>query len=133
MVVWESIVKYQTVVSAPKTSSKNGVKALSKMVLKNGFLLKSSRFRVVLTIQFCSNFTSMWSKYVSNNVWRDFTLPMSPLATVAGKTFNGKFTAKIDFPLGYFILPLLMLTIGSLKSLHTLFDKYLDHTLHGEI
>ena len=25
---------------------------------------------------------------------------MSALVTVAGKSFNGKFTAKIDFPLG---------------------------------
>ena len=26
---------------------------------------------------------------------------MSALATVAGKSYNGKFRAKIDFPLGY--------------------------------
>ena len=51
--------------------------------VKNGFkklvflLSKSSKFRVVWTIQFYSNFTSMWSKYLSNNVWRDFRLPMS--------------------------------------------------------
>ena len=30
-------------------------------------------------------FTSMWSKYLSNNVWRDFRLLMSALATVALK------------------------------------------------
>ena len=82
------------------------------MVLnKPAFLLKSSKFRIVWTIQFCSNFTSMWSKYLSNNVWRDLRLPMSALATVAGESFDGKFTAKIDFPTGYFILPLLMLTL----------------------
>ena len=52
----------------------------------------------------------MWSKYLSDNVWRDFRLPMSALATVAGKVVR-KFTAKIDFPIGYFILPLLMLTL----------------------
>ena len=42
---------------------------------------------------------------------------MLALATVAGKSFNGKFTATIDFPLGYFTLPLLMLTlvVGSLS------------------
>ena len=36
---------------------------------------------------------------------------MSALATVAGKSFNGKFTAKIDFPripIGCFMLPLLI-------------------------
>ena len=49
---------------------------------------------------------------------------MSALATVAQKSFNGKFTAKIDSPIGHFMLPLLMLT-----SLHTLFDKYLNHML----
>ena len=54
---------------------------------------------------------------------------MSALATVAGKSSNGKYTAKIYFPIGYFILPLLMLTLEVLKSLHTLFDKYLDHML----
>ena len=89
----------------------NAVNAMSKIFLKNRFLSKSKRFHVVWTIQFCSNFTRMWSKYLSNNVWRDFRLPMSALATVAGRSFNGKFTAKIDFPLGYFILPLLMLTL----------------------
>ena len=54
---------------------------------------------------------------------------MSVLATVAGKCLNGKVTAKIDFPIGYFILPLLMLTLEVQKSLYTLFDKYLDHML----
>ena len=41
----------------------------------------------------------------------DFRLPMSALATVARKSFNGKFTAKNDFPIGYFMLPLLTLTL----------------------
>ena len=53
---------------------------------------------------------------------------MSVLATVAGKSFNGKFTAKIDFPLGFYIT-IADADIGSLKSLQTLFDKYLDHML----
>ena len=59
---------------------------------------------------------------------------MSALATVARKSLNGRFTAKIDFPIRHFILPLLMLTLEwKSKSLHTLFDKYLDHMLksHG--
>ena len=50
---------------------------------------------------------------------------MSALATVYSKC-----TAKIDFPIGYFMLPYIADTdIGSLKSLHTIFDKYLDHML----
>ena len=50
---------------------------------------------------------------------------------MAQKSFNGKFTVKIDFPIGYFILPLgpTDADIESLKSLHTLFDKYLDQML----
>ena len=36
---------------------------------------------------------------------------MSALATVVRKSFNGTFTAKIDFPIGHFRLPLLMLTL----------------------
>ena len=44
---------------------------------------------------------------------------MSALATVAGKSFNGKFTAKIDFPVFY--ITIADADIGSQKSLHTLF------------
>ena len=50
---------------------------------------------------------------------------------VAGKSFNRKFTAKIDF----IIIPLVCFitiadaVIKSLKYLHTLCDKYLDHML----
>ena len=35
-------------------------------------------------------------------------LPMSALATVAWNSFDGNFTAKIDFPIEHFMLPLLM-------------------------
>ena len=71
-----------------------------------------------LDIRFCSNFTSMWYKHFLKNVWGDFRVPMSALVTLAGKRLNCNFTAKIDFPIGYFMLPLLMLTFESLKSLH---------------
>ena len=48
-------------------------------------------------------------------------LPMSALATIARKIFNGKFTAKIDFPIGYFILPLLIQTLKvKIFSIHYL-------------
>ena len=47
---------------------------------------------------------------------------MSALVTVTWKGFNGKFTVKIDFPIGYVMLPLLMLT-SEVQS----FTKYLDH------
>ena len=53
---------------------------------------------------------------------------MPALATAAGESFNGKFTANIDFLIRYFILPF-DADLGSLKSLQTLFDKYLNHML----
>ena len=52
---------------------------------------------------------------------------MLALGTVAQKSFNGKFIAKNDFPIGHFMLTLLMLI--HCKSLHTLSDMYLDHML----
>ena len=54
---------------------------------------------------------------------------MSALATAAGKSFDGKFTVKIDFSIGYFYIVIADADIESLKSLHTLFDKYFDHML----
>ena len=51
---------------------------------------------------------------------------MSALAMVAGKSFKAKFTAKVDFSIYVTISDV---DIGSLKFLHTLFDKYLDHML----
>ena len=44
-----------------------------------------------------SNFASMWLKQVSNNVWRDLSLPVSAFAAVALKISNYKFTAKNNF------------------------------------
>ena len=38
-----------------------------------------------------------------------------------------RLTAKIDFLVGREMLLLLMLTLKVLKSLYTLFDKYMDH------
>ena len=40
-----------------------------------------------------------------------FDLQCQHIATVAGKSFNGNFTTKIDFPIEYFMLPLLTLTL----------------------
>ena len=52
---------------------------------------------------------------------------MSALAMAVGKSFDGKFIVKIDFLIGHFVIA--DADIGSPKSLHTLFDKYLDHML----
>ena len=58
---------------------------------------------------------------------------MPALAMAVGKSFDGKFTVKIEFPFGVSDRVLCIIIadvdIGSLKSLHTLFEKYLDHML----
>ena len=99
-----------------------------KWFLKTRFFVMKLIFITFRTIQFGSNFTSMWSKYVSNNLWRDFGLPVSEFATVARKSFDVKFTAKNDFPIAHFMSPLLIL-IGSQNFFHALFNKYLDQML----
>ena len=59
-----------------------------------------------------------------------FKFPMSALAMVEQKSFNGKFTAKIDFPIGYFILPLLMLTLEVQSlSIHYLISIWTTYML----
>ena len=56
---------------------------------------------------------------------------MSALATVAGKSINGKSYCKNWFSDRVFHVTIADADIGSIKFLHTLFDKYLDHA--GEI
>ena len=68
-----------------------------KWFKKTCFFVKNSKFCVVWTTWFCSNFTSMWYKHSLRNVWRDFRLLMSALATVTGKSFNSKFTQTRRF------------------------------------
>ena len=64
------------------------------------------------------------------NIWRDFRLPRSALATVDRKSFNGKFTAKNYFSdRAFYVTHDSDADILSLKSLLTLFDKFLDHML----
>ena len=91
----------------------NGVNSLSKMVIKNPvFCVKKLKISCSLNhTSFFPNFTDIWNKHFLRNVWRDFRLSTSALATVPWKSFNGIFSAKIDFPIGHFILPLLMLTL----------------------
>ena len=77
--------------------------------LKNGFLLKNLElsysygpFDFVQISIACSIFLK--------NVWRDFKQSRSALAMAAWESFKGIVTAKIDFLIGHFMLPLLMLT-----------------------
>ena len=62
-------------------------------------------------------------------IWRDLRLLISALAIAAGKSFNGKFVPKNWFSDGVFYVTIADTDIESLKSLHTLFDKYLDQML----
>ena len=50
----------------------NVVNFFSKMV--NHFWPNISKFCIFCTIRFCSTFSRMWSKDLSNNAWRDFQL-----------------------------------------------------------
>ena len=102
------------IISASETSSKNDVNSLSEMVIKkNPFFVKSSKFRLVWTIRFCSNFISIWYKIFLRNVWRDFRLSRLALPTVARTSLNGKFTAKTDFPIRHFYVSIADADIGS--------------------
>ena len=94
--------------SATEVSAKMA-STLFRKWFKKQFSVKSLKFCIFLTLRFGSNFASMWSKHASNTVWRDFRLPVSAFAAVARTSFNGKFTAKINFPIGHFMLPLLTL------------------------
>ena len=126
MVVWKLIVYHQINVSATETSFKMDVNALSKMGLKKSIVLsKSSKFCTFRTIRFCSNFASMWFKYVSNNVWRGFyTAPVSAFTTVARKVLMANLLPKW-FSDWAFNVTITDADIWSQKSLHTLFGKYL--------
>ena len=89
----------------------NGVNALSKWFLKTWFFVKKLNISCSLDHTILFKFHWHVEQTFERNIWRDFRLLMSALATVARKSFNGKFTAKVDFPIGHFMLPLLMLTL----------------------
>ena len=68
----------------------------------------------------------MWYKYIANNVCRDLRLLVSAFCNSIGRTsFSGKFTAKIDFPIGHF---------GNLKFLRMKFEhnRMMENTQNFE-
>ena len=79
----------------------NGVDALSKIV--DAFLSKSSKFYLVWTIQWCSNFTSLWHKHLLRNYKWHFRLPISAFATALWNTLSKHqlFTLYFAFKLFY--------------------------------
>ena len=102
--------------SAKEMSSKMASALCQNCYKKTCLFCPKTQNCVVWTIRFCSNFTSTWYRYFLRNARRDLRLPMSAVAKVARKSFNGKFTAKIDFLIGHFVLPLLMLALESKVS-----------------
>ena len=70
------------------------VNSLSKMVLKNPNFVKKLKISCTFDHSISLKFHWHMAQTFLRNVWRDFRLQMSALATVARKSFNGKFTAK---------------------------------------
>ena len=94
------------------------------------FWSKSSIFCIVRTTRFCSNFTSVWSKYVSNNVWRDF----NTTSNVSISNGNIKYPIvksifAVNLLLKLFPATVANANIASLKSLHTFLIKCLYYML----
>ena len=80
------------------------------MGLKKRFFVKAQNFVQFGPYDFVHILLTLGTNIFKECMER-LLLPMSALATVARKSFNGKFTAKIDFPIEHFMLPLLMLTL----------------------
>ena len=107
-----------------RNTLQNGVNTLSQIV--NNFWPKRPKFCIFRIIRFCSYFSSMWSKYLSNNILRVFRLPMS--ASV--KFQNLKINFAVNLTLKLFRATGENTNTGSRKSLHTLFDTYSILGLH---
>ena len=96
--------------------------------IKNGFknpviLSKSSKFSVVLTIQFFFKFYHHMVQIIMN-VWRDLRFSISALAKATRKNSSGKFTAKID-QVFHVTITIADADIGNLKSRHICLDHML--------
>ena len=90
------------------------------------FCQKAQKFVWFWTIGFYSNFTSMWSKYFSNNVWSDFKILMSASAVVTLNVPSENHFFEVNLPFKLFRATVANADIVTLK---TLFDKYVDHVL----
>ena len=96
------------------------VSMLSKMVSKTLSLSKSSKFCVLWTYDFVEISPACGANIFQEYMERLYT-PTSALAMVARKGLKCKFTAKIDFLIGYITLPLLILTLAVFNfSIHYL-------------
>ena len=82
-------------------SYRNVLQLASKMVLKDSiFLSKSSKLCAFRTIRYGSNFASMWSKYLSSNVWKDLRLPVPVLQRYHGRVLTSNWLQEFIFQSG---------------------------------
>ena len=70
---YKIVLKIYKIIQINMTLAKTGKKSFSYLSFR--------------TIRFGENFASVWSKYISNNVSRDFVHPVSEFATVAREEF----------------------------------------------
>ena len=98
-------------VTATKTSCKMAFTLYQKWFKKTRLFAKKLFF-TLWTIRFGSNFASMWSKYVLNNVWIDFRTSCVSICNGSTEDFYVKLTARIDFSIRHFILPLVRLKLS---------------------
>ena len=70
-------------------------------------------------MRFCSNFTWMWSQYLSNNVRTDFRLQTSESVMATYKMPDRKINFSTEFAIKLFRATVVNTDSGSLKSLHT--------------
>ena len=121
MIVFKLICKHQTIVSVAETSSKMTSTLCQELLTI--FLSKSTKFCMVQTIRFCSNSTSMWSKYhIIYGESLDFQCQHHN-ANI--KCPIGKSIFAINLPLKLFRATIANADLGSLKSLHTFLEDCL--------
>ena len=87
----------------------NGVNALSKIAFKNSVSYQKTQFFVHFQPYDSVQISPAGGLSTYKN--KGCRIPVSAFVTVALKSFNGKFTAKIAFPIGHFMLPLLTLQV----------------------
>ena len=122
---WDRSVGLQSAVKTLSHGFKNVCVCVCVSVCVFCFFLKSSIFRVVWNVRFSSNFTSIRTNNFKR-MYGETKLPMPALATAARDSSEGKLLQNLIFWSGFFILPLLMLTLEVKVYLK-------DHILHYEI
>ena len=112
-IIFKSIVKHQTIISAAETSPK----VETTLLCKNGYsekpvlCQKVQYFPCSLSHTIFSNLTNIWYKHVLSEMSSGeyFRFPTPAIVTVVRNSLTCKFTAKIDVPIEHYMLPLLML------------------------